>query len=140
MKEKELSSRNKSPLWVMLTHDKQRIILNDQEKSAIYSCISSGDKYMIIKGEMFPLHIIPTIRKLEEWYLNEKGRLKMSDKRLCEKCLSVVDIGAFCVRCSERATTPIREYLKITLPILKEKMDEGDYLSATIDSPILLKN
>lgn len=76
--------------YVMFTGNKQRFLINEAEKKAIYEAVSNDEKKIIIQGELIPLQIIPEIVSFKRWVVNEENRLANFGKRLCRLCFNAM--------------------------------------------------
>jgi|SRR3990167_100354 len=83
-------------MYVLITHDKTRLLLTQDQAKQVFEAIQAGEKYIIIQSQMIPLHIIPTVLEVEVWYTQENEKLRISNRRLCKKCLSIMDILDVC--------------------------------------------
>lgn len=84
--------------YVLITHDKLKFIIDDENYMAFLKAIENNDKAFVIKKykAVVPLHITPTIIPLEVWYPQENQRLALTHHRLCKKCLSIMHIQDKC--------------------------------------------
>ena len=104
----------------MILPDKMKLLLNEEEKEAVIKAIQQGDSYVVLRGQMVSLQIIPTVLTFETWYTQENEKLALSGKRLCKKCLSIMAISDKCA-CWEGGKGEERNAFKETpLPELVE--------------------
>ena len=82
--------------YVMIMADKNKFILNEDEKVGVFDAVQNGESFVFLKGEMVSLQIIPTVITIERWWSQENERLAVSGKRLCKKCLGVMMIEDKC--------------------------------------------
>lgn len=83
--------------YVMITIQKMRYLLSEKEKNAVFDDIQDGKPCTVVQGEMIPLQAPPTIVSFPRWWAAENERLAVSGKRLCKKCLKVMDAAGSCV-------------------------------------------
>lgn len=101
--------------YVLITIDKIKYILNEKEKAGVFSAIQSGEKQIVIQGEMVPLHVTPAVILFSRWYAQELERLANSGKRLCKKCLKIMQIDDKCA-CWEEMGKAVKQDAFIAPP------------------------
>jgi hypothetical protein len=82
--------------FVLITPEKTKFILQDNERASVFAAIQAGEKQIILQNEMIPLHITPLIITFSRWYAQELERLALMEKRLCKKCLKIMAIQDKC--------------------------------------------
>lgn len=89
--------------YMMVTHDKFKFELTEEELRAVRGSIIKGDKFLMLHDSMVPLSIVPIILPLATWKDQENDRLATSGKRICNNCNSVRDNESrTCYTCSSR--------------------------------------
>lgn len=85
--------------YILVTHDRLRFILDEGNYASFLKAIKNNDKaYVVGKYKtVIPLHITPTVMPFEIWYAQENEKLAMSGKRLCKKCLSIMEFKDGCI-------------------------------------------
>ena len=94
--------------YKMLTSDRVKFDLTEEERIAINKALVAGQKFAIIQGCTISLAIAPTILPFDTWVANENERLVTSGKRLCKKCYKIMDVesGCTCWHKNERGDLP----------------------------------
>jgi len=89
--------------YIMVTHDKFKFLLTDEQYKVAVQSLMKGDKFLFIQDSMIPLSLAPTILPIQKWKDSENDRLATSSKRICNNCLSVRDNESrACYTCSSR--------------------------------------
>jgi len=83
--------------YVMETIQKARYLLNEREKQEVYEAIAEHESHVIIQGDMIPLAATPSIMSFSRWWAKENERLAVSGKRLCKKCMKVMEMQDKCI-------------------------------------------
>lgn len=95
----------------MMTADKLRFILSEQERGLVLQEFNKGAKAVFVQDSLISLAIAPTITEYERWFAQENERLFERGKRLCKKCGSIMDVGFGCIcwgKHGEYKSEPIR--------------------------------
>jgi len=98
---------------MLITHDKIKFKLTEEQKNGVFNAVSRGEKFVILQGSMVPLTIPPTVIESRKWFAQENERLKTYKKRLCRKCGSAIDLSGGCScwgRNGARGEDPIDGY------------------------------
>ncbi len=77
--------------YVLKSSENQRMILNQLEFDAVWSALTKKEKFVRIQNTIISLTIPPAVTPIEQWMVNENERLASFNKRICRKCLSVMD-------------------------------------------------
>lgn len=101
--------------YLLITADKFKFEINVEEKAAIIKAINRGDKLLEIQDSVISLAITPTIVKAERWWAQENERLATTEKRLCKKCGSIMDMASGCT-CWEMRGAKERNPFLLELP------------------------
>lgn len=88
----------------MITSEKVKYLLSDEEYKGILSALDQGLKSAFIQNEVVPLTIPPTITRLTRWLAQEKQRLYLRGMTVCKKCYSMKSIRDRCP-CSDGSRT-----------------------------------
>lgn len=111
--------------FVLVTSEKQRLLIDENEYKALVKAIDANKKYAIVQGFMIPLAIAPSISPFEAWYETETERLANSEKRLCKKCLKIMNIYDKCLCWEQQGTGREQHALKPILPdSVRERLSE----------------
>lgn len=90
--------------YILTTVDKHKMLISGDERNAILAAVNSGEKAIVIQDCLISLAIVPEVMPFIRWFEQENDRLKNSQKRICKKCLGVMDIEVGCV-CWDRNTS-----------------------------------
>lgn len=85
-----------SNAYVMITADKMRFLLSENEYKTVLKAISQKLKSIFLQKSTISLAITPTIMPYEKWYAVENEALFKVCKRLCRKCGSAMAINDGC--------------------------------------------
>lgn len=83
-------------MFVLITAQKQRLIISQKEYDALLDCLNKGQKFVVIQNHLMSLAIAPSVTPFASWYATENERLANSGKRLCRKCLKQMEIMDKC--------------------------------------------
>lgn len=82
--------------YVMITADKMRFLLSEQEYRSVVVAIAQNLKSIFIQQCTVSLAITPTVMPYEKWYAIENEKLFQSGKRLCRLCGSAMGMIGGC--------------------------------------------
>ncbi len=122
--------------YILITAAKLKYILSEKEKQAVFTAISEKEKQVVIQGEMIPLHITPSVVKFERWYAQELERLALSGKRLCKKCLKIMDIVDKCSCWEETGTGKKQDAFIAPTEQIKQITDKWSFPALTEEDKI----
>lgn len=108
------------PQHVLVTSEKVKYFITDEEKLAIWNALEDNLKYITVQRDIVPLHITPSVIEFSRWFKQENQYLASKNKRLCRKCLDVIALGDQC-GCRDRSQEE-----KIALPEnIKKQLHSG---------------
>lgn len=102
--------------YVLITPNKMKLLLSQQENMAVQRAIVNNDKAVFVQGATISLNIVPEIYPVEIWYAQENERLANNGKRLCKKCLSIMNIDDKCTCWTEMSKGDDKNAFKSELP------------------------
>jgi hypothetical protein len=74
----------------------EKFIITEEQKNGVMQALSSGLKVIEINGEIVPLAPVPSVVRFERWFTQENERLRLTGRRLCKQCFSVMEIETGC--------------------------------------------
>lgn len=110
---------------VLITSEKVKYFISDNEKNHVYGLIKAKEKYAVIQGDLIPLNITPSIISFDRWFENESKYLAMKSKKMCKRCLKLLDVDERCdckpkqLQLEERGQQP-----PVSADVLKKSRDE----------------
>lgn len=60
------------------------------------AALDDGDKSVMVQGQLIPLSIHPTIITAENWFSQERDRLRIHGMTRCKRCLQIKSIRDRC--------------------------------------------
>jgi hypothetical protein len=111
--------------YVLITSEKIKYFISEQEKNHIFGLIDQKDKFAMIQGDIVPLHITPSVIKFERWFENESKFLALKSKKMCKRCLKLIDLDERCdcgpkhLQLAEKA-----EHEPISADVLKKSREQ----------------
>lgn len=109
--------------YVLITSDRLKYILNEEENKKVVQAILRNDKAALIQDSVIPLHITPAITPFEVWYAQENERIALTGHRLCKKCLRTMEIQDKCTCWQEQGKGENKNAFKE--PVLPESVHEA---------------
>ena len=110
--------------YVLITSDKIKYILDENEYKGAVEAIARNDKVIVLRGSVIPLHITPLITPFEVWFSQESERLALTHHRLCKKCFCIMATGDDCT-CWERSKGENKNAFGAQLPeMVKQTLKE----------------
>lgn len=111
--------------YIIITGSKKKFLISEKESKAVINALNKDAKFVMLQGQIIPLQIIPEILKFETWYIQENERLRLTNKRLCKKCLRTMEmIGPGC-DCWNRNSGKGQNIFKPQLPESIKKQIQG---------------
>jgi len=110
-------------VYVLVSATKKRYALDDIEYQKVLKAIEDDDKAVMVQGSVIPLHITPEVMPFEVWFPQENERLALSGKRLCKKCLCIMDIQDKCSCWKEMGKGEVKSGFQ--LPVLPENVKQA---------------
>ncbi len=108
---------------ILITSDKIRYFLEENEAMAVYKAINDGKKHIILHGDIVPLHITPSIVDVDRWVEQENITLRKRRQWMCKRCYSVYDEKDVRCGCVDVVNSVLLEAPKNNNPVRKETLE-----------------